>query len=315
MPIQQRAVYKRFRHSLDSVSKSGCYCRFCRIPLLNRFSCVPVIAVTLNQQVKTWNVKIKHESLPHGKFRDNVHAFRFHRLPNLALNRRFPLTPAVAAERAEPAPGFQLRRRAPEFLSAGFTCFQNRRPTRARDRAFLITMCVRKRNAKLFATLWAYLGYLTASTLTRTVDPWASSCSSKREFPPTPLARQRRLPLLIPHLLSRAGPTRRTIIGTSGLGPWFNASTRLARENKYPTRARTFCSVLKQRPAMPHHARATTFSFRAVQRRPFFSAIRTSVSVLFSQSVNLIDRLAFRSGPLGCFEHLSGSLILTRMSL
>lgn len=37
--------------------------------------------------------------------------------------------------------------------------------------------------------------------------------------------------------------------------------------------------------------------------------------VLFSQGVNLIDRLAFRSGPLACFEHSSGSPILTQVGL
>lgn len=224
MTIQRFTVYKRLRHSLNSVSELCRSCRFLCVPFLNCLSRVPIIAITLNQQVKTRDVKIKDESLPHLKLGDNAHALRFDNFPDSTLNRRFSLTSPIAAEGAKTPSGFQLGRRAPEFLATRFAGFENGRAARALNRAVRITRRVRQWYAERLAALCTRFAYLPAATFGRAKHSRLSSALRERELLSALATYQRRVAVSPPSSFNRAGSTVRTKEVTGLSRSWLGLS-------------------------------------------------------------------------------------------
>lgn len=301
MLTQHWAIYERLGHALNAVAERPGFSCFNCVPLLDGLFSVPVVSVALDQQIKRGKIKVKHESLSGGKFGMDFDAFALNAFAHSSLYGCLSHELAITRERTELRSAlFDAIRCASECLTASLARQDNRWASASLGAVMppsAVGCAISERGATSLAI--SINASRIAARLRAVVIPCCVGSRHAKIF------------LAVRTSLSYA-------VSTASHG---TINTRLAaalieRKGSFAFTARERSVFAALLPHITCSARtAATTARRALCGYKLFAAIRASVNVLFSQGVNLIDRLAFRSGPLACFEHSSGSPILTQVSL
>lgn len=298
MRIKGITVNKRFRHALHTIAELPSHRRLARIaPFYTRLR-VPIIPVALNQQVKPRNVEVEHKTRPHCKFSFMLNLAPFKCLSEYSLNRGLAPKAAITSKRTKPRLTlFDAIRCAPKGLLTGSAIQNNWRPS----------ACLRA----------------VGSILTRRVMEGFATPKAIGVFTENPTARigAKVISIRIGGRNAKHPPTIRARFGYPITTAYHRAvdswpTAALIKRKGPPTLATNKRWVLSA--PLPHGPCATRSASPSPRRTlcgyKLFSTVGTGVNVLISHGVNLIDRLAFWSEPFRVYQHLGGSLILSRES-
>lgn len=295
MTIHLFTVYKRLRHSLNTVAELARSQVFARIAPPHPRLGVPIVSVTLYKQIEGGDVKVKYQAGGSRKLWHSLDTPRLNSLAHPSLYRCFSDKLAITRERTEPS----------------FIFFNTSRSKKAKNLRARPACEYKRRTATCLRTVGSIF---TGRMVERLATPQAVRVRTQN---PTALVRAKVITVRIGSGYAKLFPAIRTplsyAISTTLHGAIDTRSAAALVERKR-TATLTTDEGFAFASSLPHsigRATATATTPRwTLNGYEFFAAVRAGVNVLSSQWRDLQTQVARLVRAVGVFPHLSGLPIL-----